>query len=106
MRWSGLLGYAQVTEVKSGVWEDVITEVEALGELIQRTEALDSGDTVLPQYRTTTSVSVLTGEDRVPGATIRFITLRGKAWLIASVVRQHPRDVIYIGEEYHGPRAE
>lgn len=103
MRWAGKIGYATLTEVKPGTWEDVITEVDALGELKQSTEPLDSADSILPRYRTTTSVSVLSDGKRIPDAGLRYITWQGTNWQINTVSRQWPRIVIYIGGEYHGP---
>lgn len=103
MRWAGKLGITQQTEVKPGIWDDVIIEVPAKGDLVQRTEALDSGSSVLPQYRTTTSVSVLsTG---LPPRSMVYLTLSGDRRAISSAVYQHPRLVLYVGEVYHGPIA-
>jgi hypothetical protein len=106
MRWAGRVGYSALTEVKPGIWEDVITEVDAFGELTQKNEALDSGDAVLPQYRVTTSVSIITDGKRVPLAGIRYFTMEGKRWQLSTMVRQPPRIVLYPGEEYNGPLPE
>lgn len=103
MRWAGKLGYSQQTEIKPGLWEDSITEVDALGELNQRTEALDSGDTVLPRYRTTTSVSVLSDGSQVPLSSVVYLTMRGDRFAVSSIVHQWPRIVYYVGEVYDGP---
>lgn len=106
MRWAGKVGYAHQEETSPGNWEDVITEVDAKGILLQTTEPLDSGDSVLPRYRTTTSVSILANGRRVPSSGIRYITWDGERWQVSTVVRQPPRFVIYIGEVYRGPIPE
>lgn len=104
MRYSGKVGYAVQTEVSPGVWEDTITERAKLGTVIQRTEALDSGDSVLPQYRTTTSVSVLCdGVLKENYDNLRYVSYMGKNWTISSAVMQWPQLVLYIGEVYNGP---
>lgn len=103
MRWAGKIGFTDQTEKAPGIWEDVITEINALGELKQRTEALDSGDSVLPQYRTTTSVSVLSDGSRVPFNSEAYLTLRGTRFAISSVVHEWPRIIYYVGEVYNGP---
>lgn len=105
MRWAGKIGYAEVTEITPGVWDDVITEVDAVGDLKQTTEPLDSSDSVLPRYRTTTSVSVVSDGERIPDAGLRYISWRGELWQINTVTREWPRIVIYIGEVYRGPSA-
>jgi hypothetical protein len=103
VRWAGKVGYSKLTEVKPGIWEDVITEVDAFGELTELNEALDSGDAVLPQNRVTTSVSIITDGNRVPQAGIIYFTIRGVRRQLSTMVRQPPRIVLYPGEEYHGP---
>lgn len=107
MRYSGKLGVAQQTEVRPGIWEETITEHDVIGDLVQRTEALDNGDSILPRYRTTTSVSVLArGVGQMDNSNLRYLTHTGKRWTITPVVNQPPRLVIYLGEEYHGPTPE
>jgi len=103
MRWAGKVGYAVVTEITPGHWEDVITEVDAFGELTEQNESINGADAVLPQYRVTTSVSIITDGKRVPLAGIRYFTIRGTRWQLSTMVRQPPRIVLYPGEEYNGP---
>lgn len=104
MRYSGKLGFAQQVQVSPGVWDEVITEHDVLGDVVQRTEALASESSVLPVYRTTTSVSVpARGVGPQDNSMIRYVTYAGKRWTISSIVDQPPRLVLYIGEEYHGP---
>lgn len=105
MRYSGKFGYAVPTETAPGVWEDVITERDYIGDVVQRTEVLE-GDSVLPSYRTTTSISVLSdGVLKQNYADLRYVTYAGERWTVASAVLQPPRIVVYIGEVYNGPIA-
>lgn len=107
MRYSGKIGYAVQTEIRPGVWEDTIVERAKLGTVLQRTEALDSGNSVLTQYRTTTSVSVLCdGVLKENYDNLRYLTYMGRRWAIASAVLQSPQLVLYIGEVYNGPIPE
>lgn len=104
MRYSGAIGIAVQTEKSPGIWEDTITEVPKLGDVVQRTEVLGSADSVLPQYRTTTSISVLSdGVLKENYENLRYVTYMGKRWTIASAVIDAPRLVLYIGEVYNGP---
>lgn len=104
MRYSGKIGYSVPTETAPGVFEDVITEREYIGDVVQRTETLAQESSILPQYRTSTSISVLS--DGIPKenySDIRYVTYAGVYWTVSSTVVQWPRLVLYIGEEYHGP---
>lgn len=104
MRFSGVIGYAVQTEVKPGIWEDTITELSKLGDVVQRTEVLGSDDSVLAKYRTTTSISVLSdGVLKENYDNLRYVMYMGKRWTIASAVLEPPRLVLYIGEVYNGP---
>lgn len=107
MLYSGKLGVSEQKEVRPGIWEDVITEYDVLGKVVQSTELLEQGDDILPRYRTNTSISVFARAlgDR-DNSDIRYITYRGKNWQVASDVSQPPRIVLYLREEYHGPTPE
>ena len=75
-----------------------------LGEVRQTTEVLEGSDSVLPKYRTTTSISVpARGVGPQDNSMIRYITFKGTRWQIASIVDTPPKIVIYIGEVYRGP---
>ena len=107
MRYSGKLGIAEQTEVSPGIWEETLTEHDVIGDLKQRTEVLVQGDSILPTYRTTTSISVFSrGVGQLDNSMIRYITHSGKRWAISSIVAQPPLIVVYIGEEYNGPAHE
>jgi hypothetical protein len=104
MRYSGTIGVASQTEISPGVWEETITEQDYIGEVVQRTEVLEEGDSIHSTQQTSTSISVLS---RVVGfvndSDLRYVTFSGMRWNISSVVNQPPRLVLYIREEYHGP---
>lgn len=104
MRYSGSVGISTMLEVSPGVWESHIAEKPIRGELLQRTETFVHGDAIHPEYRTTTSVSVLPPGENVDGYDdYVYVTLRGKRWTISSIVHEYPRLKIYIGEVYNGP---
>lgn len=104
MRYSGKLGIVEQKEVRPGIWEEVVTEEPVLGTLEQRTEVLEGSNEVLPRYSTSTSISVpARGVGLQDNSVIRYITLKGKRWQIASIVERPPRIVIYVGEKYNGP---
>lgn len=104
MRWSGKLGFTELTEVSPGRIEDVITEHPAMGDVDNRTGTVRVGDEVLPQIGTTTAVSVLFGSgERLDFSKLRYVTHRGTRWVPSSIVEEPPRVLIFIGEEYNGP---
>jgi hypothetical protein len=104
MRYSGKIGFATKAQTSPGVWEDVITERDYIGDLIQRTERLDQGDSIIPSYRTTTSVSVLSdGVLKERYSDVRYVTVRGVKWTVQSIIHKFPRIEMYLTEGYNGP---
>ena len=107
MRWAGKIGYSVQSEVAPGVWDDVITELDRVGDVVQTTEAFYQGESVLPQKRITTSISVVCdGVLKENYEDIRYLTYAGHRWAPSSVVLQWPRIVIYMGERYNGPSTD
>lgn len=107
MRWSGKLGISQQVETAPDVWENVITEHDALGTVEQRSERLESDSDILPRYRTTTSISLLSrGAGVLENADIAYITWRGRKWAPGSVTENYPKITVFIGEIYNGPTPE
>lgn len=106
MRYSGKIGYAVETEVSPGLFEDVIVERDRLGKVEQRTEKLDTLESALPQYRNTTSISVLVPPEDARLDDIRYVTYKGYRWTVSSIVHQPPRVTLFIGDRYNGPTPE
>lgn len=107
MLYSGKFGYAVSTEVRPGIWEDVITERDHLGKVEQRTEVVGLEDSVLPSLRTTTSISVRSdGAHKVTYANLRYVIFQGVRWSPSSVVVDGPNLTVFIGEVYNGPTPE
>lgn len=104
MRAAIRIGYGQTVEVRPGISEDVITEAEKLAEVKQKTEAFNVAGSIIPEYRTTTSVSVFSdGPSKVNYSDLRYVVHAGERWAIASAVSEPPRIIIFIGEVYNGP---
>lgn len=104
MRWAGKIGVSTETQVRPGVFEDVITEIPKMGTVQTRTETFGQGSGVHATYANSTSVSVLSaGPDKLRYNDYKYVTHLGIRWSIASIMFEYPYLVIYLGEEYHGP---
>lgn len=104
MRYSGMFGYSEQVESAPGKFENVITEFPYLGRVEQRTENLAGEGEILPRYRTSTSISVLSRGVAVrENADLAYVEWRGRRWVPASIVENYPEIKIFIGEEYNGP---
>jgi hypothetical protein len=104
MKYSGKIGFASKVETSPGVWEDEITERDYIGDVLQRTERLDTGSTIIPSYRTTTSYSVLSdGVLKERYSDVRYISDQGTRWKVDSIIKKFPRMEMFVSEEYNGP---
>lgn len=104
MKYSGKIGFATKAQTSPGVWEDVITERDYIGDVLQRTERLEQGDSIIPRYYTTTSLSVLSdGVLRERYSDVRYVTFRGERWTVQSIIHKFPRMEMFLSEGYNGP---
>lgn len=104
MRFAGKIGFGTSVEVSPGVWDDDIIERDYLGDVLQSTERLESGNSINPKFHTTTSVSVLSdGVLKERYSDVRYIIYLGVRWKVSSIIHKWPRIEMFIGEEYHGP---
>lgn len=107
MRAAVSLGLAESRQVRPGIWEDVITEVPKLADIQQRTETFNVEGNIIPEYKTTTTVSVLSQGAIKPDYTnLRYVKYAGERWIVTSINHAPPRLTIYIGEVYSGPIPE
>lgn len=98
------MGFSEPQQVRPGVWEDVITEVPKLADIQQRTETFNVEGNVIPEYKTTTTVSVLSQGPIKPDYTnLRYVLYAGERWFITSINHAPPRLTLFIGEVYNGP---
>lgn len=104
MRAAVSLGFAESKQVRPGIWDDEITEVPKLAEVRQRTETFQVEGNVIPEYKTTTSVSVLSqGPVKPDYSNLRYVLYAGERWIVTSAVHEPPRMTLFIGEVYSGP---
>jgi hypothetical protein len=104
MRAAVSLGLAEARQVRPGVWEDEITEVPKLADIQQRTETFNVEGNIIPEYKTTTTVSVLSQGVIKPDYTnLRYVLYAGERWIVTSINHAPPRLTLFIGEVYRGP---
>lgn len=101
--WSGIIGYGETMETYPGVWEDVVTEKHAVGNLIRNSSIIQSTDQVNDDIRMSNSISIIAD----PYANknfynIRYVTFMGTKWKVTNVEVQYPRLILTIGGVYNG----
>jgi len=103
-KFMGVIGYGHSVETAPGVWQDVITEVEAYGDVIQTTRRLEFGEQVNPELTVTNTISIVADAYASENYfAIRYVSWMGALWIVNSVEVQSPRLLLRMGEVYHGP---
>lgn len=106
-KFYGPIGFAVSTEIRPGVWEDIIAEHYYCGDVIRNTRRLQSTDKVNDDINISNEISILAD----PFANgnfhaMRYVGFMGTKWKITNVEVQYPRLILTIGGVYNGPEPE
>lgn len=99
------VGYAEQVEVRPGRWEDVITERQFYGELVdKRYRDQSAADQVNDNLRLESDIEIIADAYALEHfSKIRYICYGGARWVVNSVKVDHPRLHCRMGGLYHGP---
>jgi hypothetical protein len=103
-KFFGAIGFAISTEIRPGVWDDVIHEREYRGDVVRNTRRLEAGEKVNSDLAVDNSISIVAD----PYASehffaMRYISWAGTLWTVTTVEVQSPRLVLRLGGVYNGP---
>jgi hypothetical protein len=102
-KFHGKIGYAQTTETAPGVHEEVITERDYYGDVIQNRSLLRVGDEVNPGLSLGNSISIVADAyAHEHYFAIRYVEWAGVRWTVQDVDVQPPRLLLRLGEVYNG----
>lgn len=101
-KWFGKIGFAETSETKPGVWEEVVTEREYFGDLLSRLRRFEQSQQLNDDLNISNRISIVAD----PYANNHFHTMRyaefaGVKWKITSVEVQYPRLEISLGGVYN-----
>lgn len=102
-KYYGVIGYAETSEVRPGVYEEQIVERNYYGEELQNTRNLQTTDQVNDNINIANRISIVAD----PYANqnfhaMRYIVYMGTKWKINRVEVQYPRLILTIGGLYNG----
>lgn len=105
-KFYGAVGYAVNEELRPGVWQDVIVELNYYGDVLRDTVRLSDGDTVNPDLSINNSFSIVA--DAYANEhffAIRYIRWAGALWSVTDVEVKSPRLILRVGGVYNGQTA-
>ena len=103
-RFHGEVGYAINTEIRPGVWEDVITERSYFGDEVRNSLKLQEREKVNLDLSVQNSISILAdafANEHI--FAIRYVIWVGKRWSVTDVTVSRPRLILRLGGVYNGP---
>jgi hypothetical protein len=102
-KFHGKIGYAQTTETAPGVHDEVITERDYYGDVVQNRRILRDGDEVNPLTSVSNSISIVADAyANEHFLAIRYVEWVGELWTVQDVEIQTPRLLLRLGEVYNG----
>lgn len=108
MKFFGTVGFSLTKETHPGIWESIIEEREAYGDILSNVRRWEpSTETVNDSITTSNRISIVA--DRFlcehMGA-MRYIRWNGTVWEIKSVELVRPRAILSLGGVYNGEQAD
>lgn len=105
-RFHGEVGYGETVEspAGSGVWVDIITEMEHYGDVTRNTRRLEDGTSLNNDITVGNSISIVANEYAIEHFfKIKYVRWAGVLWTVTSVEVRSPRLILTLGGVYNGP---
>lgn len=106
MRFFGEVGYGESTETPSGsgVWVDVITEVQYYGDVLRNTRKIEAIEKLNSNLSLNNSISIVADEyANQHYHKIKYVRWEGVLWTVDTVEVKPPRLILFLGSVYNGP---
>ena len=102
-KYHGMIGYAKLEETAPGVWEEIIIEHEASGDVKRNLRRLNGAEQLNDNIKLNQEISIVADPFAVENFQyIRYATYMGTKWKVNSVdASQYPRLVLDMGEVYN-----
>lgn len=105
-KFYGVIGYAEPTETRAGVWEDVMKEYPAKGDVLRNQRRMEDGDKVNDDLSLNNQISIIADPyAQAHYFAIRYVKWMGGYWKVTNVEVQYPRLLLTIGGLYRGQKA-
>lgn len=101
-KFFGRIGYAVNTEIRPGVWGDVIENREYFGDVNRNTRQYQQTDTLNDNLNISNQFSVVADPFAYENFhSMKYIEYMGTKWKISNVEVQYPRLLLTVGGVYN-----
>ena len=102
-KWAGNIWFAVNTEVKPGIWKDVVTPRPYRGDERRVSRRLQGADRLSENPTISNEISIIADAFAFENfQNIRCIAWHGAKWKIKTITVDHPRLTLEIGDVYNG----
>lgn len=102
-KYCGMIGYAGLVEIEPGIWEDGITEREAIGDMLSNYRSLENSGDINDNINIANKISIVADPYAINNFhSMRYATYMGAKWKIKNVEVNHPRLILTLGGVYNG----
>jgi hypothetical protein len=103
-KFFGPIGFGETVEKSPGVWDDVITERNYIGDVFRNTRLTHDGQKVNDDISVNNEITILPDAYALANFfAIRYIKWAGALWTVSDVEVQSPRLLLRLGGVYNGP---
>ena len=108
MKYAGKIGFVETDNIGNDLWEPVVEERFAYGDVLNDTRRMDDAQQVNPNYGISARFSLVADAYFFEHlAYLRYVTYRGVKWEVSSVdPANYPRIIVNVNKVYNGPEAE
>lgn len=102
-RFHGEIGFGESVETKPGVWENIITERNYYGDVLQNTRKLEQSELLNNDLTVSNSISIMSdvyANEHI--SAIQYVKWAGTRWTVVNVEIQSPRLILRMGGVFNG----
>lgn len=102
-KFKGMVGFALSTETAPGVWTDVLTDREYIGDVIRASRQFVRDDVSLNDNANINNRISIVADDfaTMNMSLMRYVMWNGVQWKISNIEVQRPRLILTIGGVYN-----
>ena len=106
-RFYGNVGFATVSEIRPGIWEDSMVARPYYGDIVRNSRRHESGqDKVLDDINISNEFSIVADAYANENFhNIKYVEFMGTKWKVSTITVQSPRLILSAGGVYNGPEA-
>lgn len=102
-KYCGMIGYAGLVEIEPGIWEDGITEREAIGDMLSNYRSLENSGDINDNINIANKISIVADPYAINNFhAMRYAEFMGAKWKISNVEVKYPRLILTLGGLYNG----